>query len=171
MWVFEGIFYTNLDIDVSAFIVEIKQKETIDKYTIFVIFGDHRLTYKKYWKHHDCSVLRLKNDIFPEFSNNKYSNYYMVAEYEKYFDLWDLLDKYVKFKRNNPSIYYTSKCNLSNDLIFLVNICSINYSPLVFNNKHYTTKEFITEIQENYPEFYKHDYSQIKPAIKILAKK
>lgn len=168
MHIIEGIFYTNLDIDISAFIVEIKQDKIIDKYTIFVIFNDeHGLVYDRYWKHHDCSVLRLENDKFPEFSNNQYSNSYLIR-YEKYFKIWSLLDKYIKFTRIRMSIY----CKLSNDLEFAVSIYLLNNKSLGLNHKswgfkykYYTIEEFITEIQENYPEFYKYYYSQIKPAI------
>ena len=160
MQIIEDIFYTNLTEDLTQFILAIKQKEIIDKYTIFVIFNEHSLVYNRYWKHHDCSVLRLENDKFPEFSNSKYSNSYLI-QYEKYFEIWSLLDKYIKFTRNRMSIY----CKLSNDLEFAVSIYLLNHKSLGFKYKYYTVEEFITEIQENYPEFYKYDYSQIKPSI------
>jgi len=160
MQIIEDIFYTNLTEDLTQFILAIKQKEIIDKYTIFIIFNEHGLNYNKYWKHHDCSVLRLKDDTFPEFSNNKYSHY--LIECEKYFDLYGLLDKYIKFTHSRSRYY----CNLLNtDLEFSVRMYLLNHRSLIFKHKYYTVEEFITEIQENYPEFYKYDYSQIKPAI------
>jgi hypothetical protein len=180
MRLIEGIFYTNLDNDVSAFIAKIRQKENIDEYTIFVIYyesGYECIIYDRYWKHHDCLVLRLDDDTFPQFSNSKYCIYSFV-NYEEFFDIWDLLEKYIKFRRIDmlPPLrniktsiklipVMSAHCKLPNNLDFALNTDLMKSTPLIFKHKYYTTEEFITEIQENYPEFYKYDYSQIKPAI------
>ena len=48
MQILENIFYTNLTVDLTKYIAEIKQKETIDEYTIFIIFYGHGYNYHKY---------------------------------------------------------------------------------------------------------------------------
>ena len=161
MRLIEGIFYTNLDNDVSAFIAEIRQKENIDEYTIFVIFNIwERIDYCKYWKHHDCLILNLKDDKIPQFSNDKYDTC-NSRDHKKYFDDLDLLEMHIKFTRITETPY----CSLSNISSFTILSPSYPWSVAFGNKYYYTIAEFIFDIQENYPEFYKYDYSQIKPAI------
>ena len=142
-------------------IIAIKQKEIINEYTIFIIcYNNKILTYHKYRKSHDCIILIVEDGRIIRSSNRKYLNLIhrtTFEEFKKFCDDYDLMEKYIKF-----TYYDYGLCSLSNGIGFRF------YTPpkeILFNNKYYTTKEFITEIQKNYPEFYKYDYNQIKPVI------
>ena len=159
MRIIDNIFYTNLDDNLTIFIENIKQKEVIDNNTIFVLYYDHKLYYHKYWKCCDCMVLKLVNNRFLQFSNGKYFEDTLL-DYKKYFDDYDLLEKYIKFTYIKGNAY----CELANKLVFIIiaDAYLINSKPIVFNDLYYTVNEFIEEILTNYPELYKYDYSQIK---------
>ena len=161
MRIIEGIFYTNLIEDLTQFIAEIRQKEVIDEYMVFIIYsnGVSRF-YQKYRKSHDCAILDVFDCHITQCSNKKYLNLInspTLEDFKKFCDNYDLLEKYIKFTH-----YSFGWCSLSNNIEFRF---STPPDEIYFNAKFYTTEEFITEIQENYPEFYKYDYSQIKPSI------
>ena len=157
----EGIFYTNLTDDLTQFIAKIRQKEIINEYTIFVIFCStgYNYRYYKYWKSCDC-VITITNDNpnFILFSNGKYK--YLkdvyettIDEFKKMCDNYDLLESCIKFTAD------TRWYNLNDRLYFYF------YGLLVsFNGRKMTINDFIEKISTNYTEFYKYDYSQIKPA-------
>ena len=168
MQILEGIFYTNLTEDLSLFIKEIKQKEIIDEYTVFVLFINnlpdinpkYRITYDKYIKSHDCIILKI-DEYYKNIhcSNRKYMNvkYFNIDYFKKYCSIYDLLEPYIKFTPFTHSAYI-----LSNKLAFYIDA---NKSKIVFNNIEFSITNFIEEISTNYPECYKYDYSQIKPVI------
>ena len=166
MQVLEGIFYTNLTEDLTQFIDEIRQKEIIDAYTIFVIYVQFgygtRLNYFKFWKSHDCMILDLKDSAYYRLnsSNGKYLYRFQCTpfdDFKKICSEYNLLEKYIKFT------YNYRQCKLKDDLNF---VFRDNYPmTIVFNYKEFTLNEFIEEIMTNYPECYKYDYNQIKPAI------
>ena len=170
MQILEGIFYTNLTIDLTQYIAEIKQKETINEYTIFIIFYNNSYNYYKYLKSRDCILLNI-DGIYPDilsFSNGKHSYRKTLCdntidEFKKMCDDYDLLEKYVKFEYSNSHWYAL----YDSDLYFY--FWNGNRKPILFKCKNLSINEFIEEILTNYPEFYKYDYSQIKPAIEILA--
>ena len=161
MWTFEGIFYTNLDINVSAFIAEIKQKEIIDEYTIFIIYFQTHLNYFKFWKSRDCIILDIDKYSYQLISTNKkylwIQSYTTFDDFKKLCSDYDLLEKHIKF------ICDYEWCKLKDGLYFNFQYyCS--KIIIKFNCKRFTVIEFIEEILTNYPEFYKFNYSQIKPA-------
>jgi hypothetical protein len=157
MQIIEDIFYTNSTIDLTHIIDEIKQREIIDEYTIFII--DNDISYYKYWKSHDCVIL-IDNDMM-KCSNGKYlcSKDGTFEDFKKLCNAYDLLEKHINFTFIGGKWY-----KLDNKFTF-----SINYhyrdTRIAFNRLHLSINEFIKEILTNYPEFYKYDYSQIKPAI------
>ena len=78
-------------------------------------------------------------------------------EFEKICSDYNLLEKHIKFT------YNYEQCKLNDSLYF---IFQDRWSKIIrFNRKLFTVNEFIEEILTNYPECYKYDYSQIKPAI------
>jgi hypothetical protein len=169
MQILEGIFYTNLTDDLTQFITEIRQKEIIDDYTVFVIYAkfncnnENCLKYFKFWKSHDCIVLDI--DEY-EHCQLKSSNGKYLCTYQHTFDDFkklcidcDLLENHIKFT------YKYRRGILKDNLYFRFEY----YCPTVigFNYKPFTVNEFIEEILTNYPEFYKFNYSQIKPANSI----
>ena len=165
MQILENIFYTHLTEDLTQFIAEIKQKEIIDDYTIFVIYTQFNqkryLKYCKFWKSHDCIVLDIKGYEYYQLksSNRKYlcTRWHTFDDFKKLCSDYDLLEKHIKFT------YNYKQCKLEYPLYFKLRC----YCPIVikFNHKEFTINEFIEEILINYPKFYKYDYGQIKPAI------
>ena len=162
MQILEGIFYTNLTEDLTQFITKIRQKEIIDEYTIFVVFiNTNQINYNKYWKSHDCIVLDIKDcaSYWLNSSNGKYllSLHTPFDNFKKICNDYDLLEKHIKFT------YDRGICKLNTCHCFYF---ALHYSitPIEFNEKRFAVEEFITEISINYPEFYKYDYCQIKPA-------
>ena len=182
MFVFKGIFYTNFKLtpNLAQFIAKIKQMTHINKYTVFIIYFNKRYKhyeYIKYWKSRDCKVLNIRGKRQNEVSFSKGMRIYRcsgaiddefglydgctitIDEFKKMCDDYDLLEKHVEFKYKND--WYT------------LNSSTINYFHLKFNrelsimfeDKHLSVNDFIQEIMTNYPECYKCNYSQIKPAI------
>jgi len=161
MRILEGIFYTNLTIDLTQYIAEIKQKEIIDEYTIFIIFYNRYYGYYKYWKNHDCTLLWIDNQYHIIFYNKKYMYLeppynYTINKFKKMCDDYDLLEKYIKFKSGD--CYYILFDNIYFEAIY-------NEEYISFKGKNLSVPDFIEEILTNYPESYKYDYSQIKPVI------
>ena len=170
MRIIEDIFYTNLTIDLTQFIAEIKQKEIIDEYMIFVIFYDNtnQIIYHKYWKSNDCIILYIKhsnNDIIS--SNEKYlhkdSENIKFDDFKQLCDEYDLLEKHIKFTHNIDELYNVT-CKLDDNNYF--RFWAHNKSCVFFKGSIFAINKFIEEILTNYPDFYKYDYSQIKPACK-----
>ena len=167
MLVLEDIFYTNLTEDLTQFIAEIRQKEIIDEYTIFVIYDQFhetsRLNYFKFWKSRDCIILDIKDHVYYRLisSNKKYlwiQPHHTFDEFKKICSDYDLLEKHIKFT------YNYKQCALKDGMHF--NFQEYHSKIVIrFNCKLFTVNEFIEEILTTYPECYKYDYSQIKPAI------
>jgi hypothetical protein len=121
------------------------------------LYYDHVPSYVKYWKDLDCIILNTC------FSNGKYicvDDNVEFNDFKKMCEEYELLEKYIKFKyRHNR---WCSWCVLYDGLYF--NWCRGN-DPIRFKCKNLSINEFIEGILKNYLEFYKYDYSQIKPAI------
>ncbi len=107
-------------------------------------------------KDHDCIIL------YARFSNGKYIRVDDIVEFndfKKICEEYELLEKYIKFKYMNNRWYrWYVMCD---NLYFGWN----GVNPIRFKGKTLSINDFIEEILTNYPEYYKYDYSQIKPAI------
>jgi hypothetical protein len=172
MQVLEGIFYTSLTEDLTQFIAEIKQKEVIDEYTIFIIFYGCSYYYSKYWKSSDCTI-NITNNYRSgvSFSNGKCryldnSYKHTIDGFKKMCIDYDLLESHIKFKYERHFVYVLKPGELYFHIYDLLSEVK-NEKVLVidFKDKRLTVNEFIEEILTNYPELYKYDYGQIKPAI------
>ena len=174
MQILEGIFYTNLTEDLTQFIAEIKKKEIIDEYTVFVIFYDYydniyQMIYHKYWKSHGCVILDINDNYHTgvSFSNGKYrylENIYnhSIDKFKKMCTDYDLLELHIKFKYISHYLYV-----LNNNLYFYFygSTEDKKVSVIDFIGKRFSVDDFIEVILNNYSECYKYDYSQIKPTI------
>jgi hypothetical protein len=154
MQVLEGIFYTNLTEDLTQFIAD-SAKFNLGLATPPKLDSRH-------WKSHDCMILDFKDPSYYRLngSNGKYLYRFQRTpfdDFKKICSEYNLLEKYIKFT------YNYRQCKLKDDLNF---VFRDNYPmTILFNYKEFTLNEFIEEIMTNYPECYKYDYSQIKPAI------
>ena len=156
----ENIFYTNLNDNLTQYIAEIKEKETINEYTIFIIvFYLGNYDYIKYWKSNDCIIsgIDYTNNIISSNGKCMYinnNNNVKIDDFKQLCDEYDLLETHIKFTYDN------GYCILSDEFRFYFQATIIE-----FNDNIFTTNEFIEEIITNYPEFAKYNYSQIKSAI------
>ena len=78
-------------------------------------------------------------------------------------DEYDLLEKHIKFTHNIDELYDVT-CKLDDNIYF--RFWAHNKSCVFFKGSIFAINKFIDEILTNYPEFYKYDYSQIKPDCK-----